>query len=129
MYAVVRRYKSIKMSTTVVFEKYGSELCKKLPMEDPNFLQMLENYKILPGDSREKIQAKKTKEEKADFYIKNVIRTSLDSYLPSLLQAIEQYHRKYNDDALQDLLIHMIAEINGMFGICICKMSTYMIKV
>lgn len=112
------------MSATEVLKKYDSELRKNLPMEDSNFLQILENCEILPGDIREKIQAKETNDEKADVYIKHIIETSPD-YLPSLLQAMEKYHPKYADDAFQDLLIHMIAELNGVFDTCIYKMSTY----
>ena len=112
------------MSATEILKKYDSELRKKLPMEDSNFLQILENCEILPKDSREKIQAKKN-DERADFYIKHIIGTSPDLYLPKLLQAMERYHPKYADDAFQDLLIHMIAELNGMCDICICKISTY----
>ena len=113
------------MSATEVLKKYDSELRKNLPMEDSNFLQILENCEILPGDIREKIQAKKTNDERADVYIKHIIGTSPDLYLPSLLQAMEQYHPKYADNAFQDLLIHMIAELNGMFDIRMYLQDVY----
>ena len=101
------------MSAEAILKKYGIKLCETLPVEDPIFLQMLENYKILPEDSRDKIQAKKMKAEKADYYIQHILKTSSDLY--KLIQAMEQYHTEYNDAALQDLFIHMLAEMNGMF--------------
>ena len=101
------------MSAEEILKKFGIKLCETLPMEDPIFLQMLENYKILPGDSKDKIQARKTKAEKADYYTQRILKTSSDLY--KLLQAMEQYHTEYNDTALQELLIYMLAEMNGMF--------------
>ena len=101
------------MSAEAILKKYGIKLCETLPVEHPIFLQMLENYKILPGDSRDKIQAMKTKAEKADYYIQHVLKTSSDLY--KLVQAMERYHTEYNDTALQELLIHMLAEMNGTF--------------
>lgn len=109
------------MSTEEIIEKFGIKLCETLPMEDPIFLQMLENNKILPGDSKDKIQARNEKAEKADYYIQCVLKIQPSSDLSKLLQAMEQYHTKYNNTALQDLLIHMLAEINGMF----CKLARY----
>ena len=102
------------MSIEQIIENFGIKLCETLPMEDPIFLQMLENHKILPGDGRDKIQAKKTKPEKADYYVYHILKIQPSSELSKLLQAMEQYYTEYNDTALQDLLIHMLAEINGM---------------
>ena len=104
------------MSSEDVFKKYGIKLCKALPMDDPIFLITLENHDILPGGSRDKLETQKTKAEKANYYIQHVIKTSADLYLPKLLQAMEQYYKEYNDNVLQELLIHMIAEMNSTFS-------------
>ena len=104
------------MSLDKVMKNYSTELCKALPMDDPIFLLTLENHGILPGDSRDKIVTQKTKIEKANYYIQHVIKTSTDLYLPKLLQAMEQYYKKYNDNVLQELVIHMIAEMNSKFS-------------
>ena len=104
------------MSSEKVLKKYGIKLCKTLPMDDPIFLIMLENQDILPGDSRDKIETQKTKIEKADYYFRQVIKTSADLYLPKLLQAMEQYYKEYNDNVLKELGIHMIAEMKSKFG-------------
>ena len=101
------------MSLEKVFEKYGIKFCKALPMDDSIFLLMLKSHDILPGDTRDKLESQKTKAEKADYYIQQVIKTSPDLYLPKLLQAMEQYYKECNDDVLQELVIHMIAEMNS----------------
>ena len=104
------------MSSEDLFKKYGIKLCNILPMDKPVFLIMLKNHDILPGDSRDKIETQKTKIEKANYYIQHFIKTSTDLYLPKLLQAMEQYYKEYNDNVLQELIIHMIAEMNSKFS-------------
>ena len=105
-----------KMSSERILEKYSIKLCKALPMDDPNFLVTLRSYNILPGDSRDKLEMQKIKVKKADYYIQNVIKTSAELYLPKLLQAMEQYYKENTDNTLQELLIHMIAEMNSKFS-------------
>ena len=105
-----------KMSSEKVLKEYGIKLCKALPMDNPIFLMMLKSHDILPGDTGDKLETQKTKAEKANYYIQHVIKTSADLYLPKLLQAMEQYYKAYNDNALQELVIHMIAEMNSKFS-------------
>ena len=104
------------MSPEKVLKKYGIKLCEVLPMNDPIFLRILKNHDILPGDSRDKLETHKTKAEKANYFIQYIIETSTDLYLPKLLQAMEQYYKEYNDIALQELVIDMIAEMNSKFS-------------
>ena len=104
------------MSSEKVLKKYGIKLCEALPMDNPIFLIMLKSHDILPGDSRNQLETQKTKVEKADYYIQQVIKISPDLHLPKLLQAMEQYYKEYNDDTLQELVIHMIAEMNSKFS-------------
>ena len=91
------------MSTKEVLAKFYSEMLKVLPMGNPAFLAILEGCKLLPGDTRDRIQAERTKAEKATCLIENVIKTSPNLYLPKLLQAMEKYHKENNDIALNDL--------------------------
>ena len=104
------------MSTEEVLKKYGAKLREILPMENSSFLQMLEKCDILPKDTKCRIQRQKTKNDKADYYIQYVVKPS---NLPNLLRAMEQYcNEPTNRDAdLQKLLICMIAEMSGKFGI------------
>ena len=115
------------MSSENALKEYSIKLGKTLPMDDPNFLQMLEYYDILPGDSRDKIQAHKTKAEKADYYIQQIVKTSTDLYLPKLIQAMERYCNEYTDIALQELLKQIKAKMNGKFcNTLLCRMCSYM---
>ena len=91
------------MSTKEVLATFNSEMLKVLPMGNPVFLAILEVYKLLPGDTRDRIQAERTKADKAACLIENVIKTSPNLYLPKLLQAMEKYHKENNDIALNDL--------------------------
>ena len=109
------------MSSDKALNKYCIKLCKTLPMDDPIFLIILKNHDVLPGDSRDKIDIQKTKVEKANYYIQQVIKTSTDLYLPKLLQAMEQYYKEYNDIALQELVIHVIAEMYSKFTSLMCN--------
>ena len=101
------------MSAEQVLNKYNAKLCGTMPLEESNFLQMLEKYDILPGDNKHNIQAQKTRMEKADYYIQHVIKTSTDLYLPKLIKAMEHYYRGSRDSALPDFLVYMIAEIHS----------------
>ena len=106
--------KITEMSAEEILRKFDNKLCSTLPLDDPNFLEILENCEILPEGSRDKIQAEKTKANKADYYFQHIMKTSTDLYLPKLLKAMEDYNNKYTTNtALQDLLIHMIAEMNS----------------
>ena len=104
------------MSSEEVFKKYGIKLYRALPMDDSDFLKMLKNCDILPEDCRDKLKTQKTKVDKATYYIQHVIRPSAELYLPKLLQAMEQYYKEYHNDVLQDLLVHVIAEMNSKFN-------------
>ena len=84
-----------------------------MPMEEPDFLQILKKYDILPEDNRCKIQAQKTKSEKANYYIQQVIKPSTDLYFPKLIQAMEQYYKGCNVNALPEVLVYIIAEMNS----------------
>ena len=101
------------MSWENALREHTIKLCKLLPMSNPTFLQTLEYYKILPGDSRDKIEAKSTTGEKADYYIQQIIKTSTDLYLPKLLEAMEYYCKQCTDIALEDLLNQIKAKIHG----------------
>ena len=104
------------MSTTTtkeVLTTFYLEMLKVLPLGDPAFLVILEQNSLLPGDTRDKIQAERTKAEKADCFINNVIKTSPNLYLPKLVQAMEKYCKDYTDIALNDLAVDLGAAMKG----------------
>ena len=86
-------------------------------MKDPNFQVTLEQYTLFPGNTKEIIESKGNSTEKAEYFIQHVVRISPDLYLPKLIQAIEQYCKNYIDNALQNLINDIKAEIDGMLTI------------
>ena len=105
-----------KRSSENAFKKYSIKLSNALPMDNLDFIILLENHDILPGDSRDKIETQESQVEKAIYYIQQVVRTSTDLYLPKLLQAMEQYYSEYNDNVLQELVFYMKAEMNSKYS-------------
>ena len=103
------------MSAEELLKKYNIKLCSMLPLDDPKFLEILENHDILPGNSRDKVQREKEQTKRVDYYIQHVIKASTDLYLPKLLEAMKIYNNENRNSALQDLIIHMIADINSKF--------------
>ena len=108
----------IKMSYKEIFNKVSIELHKILPLEDPIFLEILEQNDLLPRDTRDKIGAERTRRDKSSYFIQNVIKISLDIYFPLLLKAMRLFCKNGNDIALQDL-VEEIDKLQGMFTISI----------
>ena len=101
------------MSTEEVLKKYNAKLCKVLPVENSFFLETLKKFGILSEDTKDKMQAKETKVDKANCYIQYVIKSS---NFPKLLEAMEKYYNEstqHNID-FQKLLIHVIADVNSI---------------
>ena len=63
-----------------VYEKNLEKLVKVLPMNDVEFTTQLKSNKILPDsvDAHIKSQSLPTESDKVDYYLKNVIKKSLD---------------------------------------------------
>lgn len=68
------------MAHKKVFDDYMAKLVKVLPMNDVTFTTQLMSNKILPDnvDAYIKSQALPTKSDKADYFLKNVIKDSLN---------------------------------------------------
>ena len=64
-----------------VFEDYKEKLVRVLPMNDVIFTTQLSTYKILPDsvDAHIKSRSLPTEPDKADYYLENVIKKSLDT--------------------------------------------------
>ena len=101
------------MSCTEAFNKISIELHKILPLDDPIFLEVLEQKRLLPGDTRSKIGAERTRRDKSSYFIQNVIKIAIDTYFPLLLEAMKLYCKDANNIALQDL-VEEIEELQGM---------------
>ena len=69
------------MAHIKVYEDYKGKLVKVLPMNDVIFTTQLSSNKILPDnvEAHIKSQSLPTQSDKADYYLKSVIKSSLDS--------------------------------------------------
>ena len=61
-----------------VYGMYMDKLVKVLPMDDITFTTKLAKYKILPDSVAAHIKSLPTQSDKADHFLKNVIKPSLD---------------------------------------------------
>ena len=61
-----------------VYEKNIEKLIKVLPMDDVTFTTQLKSNKILPDGVAAHFKSLPTESEKVDYYLKNVIKKSLD---------------------------------------------------
>ena len=61
-----------------VYENNIENLVKALPMDDVKFTTQLKSNKILPDSVDAHIKSLPTQSNKADYYLKNVIKSSLD---------------------------------------------------
>ena len=61
-----------------VYEKYIEKLVKALPMDDVTFTTQLSSNSILPDNVDSHIQSLSTPFNKAEYFLKKVIKSSLD---------------------------------------------------
>ena len=61
-----------------VYEKYIEKLVKVLPMDDVTFTTQLSSNSILPDNVDSHITSLSTPSNKADYFLKKVIKSSLD---------------------------------------------------
>ena len=61
-----------------VYEKNLGKLVKVLPMNDVEFTTQLKSNKILPDGVDAHIKSLPTESDKVDYYLKNVVKKSLD---------------------------------------------------
>ena len=66
------------MAHMKVYEGYMVKLVKALPMNDVTFTTQLRSNKILPDGVDAHIKSLPTKCDKAEYYLNNVIKSSLD---------------------------------------------------
>ena len=69
------------MAHMKVYEDYEAKLVKVLPMDDVMFTTQLSHNKILPDNVEARIKSLSlpTQSDKADYYLKKFIKSSLDS--------------------------------------------------
>ena len=78
-----------------VYEKYVNKLVKGLSMDDVTFTTQLSSYNLLPDSVDAHIKSLPTQCEKADYFLKHVIKPSLDidetEELDNLITVMDKY--------------------------------------
>ena len=68
----------MQMAHTKVYKENIDKLIKVLPMDDVTFTTQLTKHKILPDSVDAHDKSLSTQSDKADYYLKNVTKPSLD---------------------------------------------------
>ena len=66
------------MTHKEAYDDFLQKLVKCLPMNDTHFIAKLSQKKLLPGDTKSKIEALPTAAKKVEHLLDNVIKTALD---------------------------------------------------
>ena len=78
-----------------VYKRYYCEMVHVLPMSDVTFTAQLYSLDLLPGDTKDQLDSKHTRAEKAVHFLDNVIKPALavNDITPfqDLLTAMEKY--------------------------------------
>ena len=103
------------MSTKEVLVTFYPEMLKVLPMGNPAFLAILEGCKLLPGDTRDRIQAERTKAEKVLALLRMSLKLLLICTYPNFFKLImEKYDKENTDIALNDFAGDLKAALKGI---------------
>lgn len=87
-----------KKSLIELFEDNYQKLVQSLPMKDDDFLEKLKQHKLLPEDVEKELKLFHTPEERARYYLDNVIKpTSTSKHFSILLTILQE--SKYRDAA------------------------------
>lgn len=75
-----------------VFKKYDKILCKKLPVDQPEFITLLEREKIIDEEAKKKMNSNRSKDIRADVIV-GEIEKSLPggNKLDKLLVIMKEY--------------------------------------
>ena len=83
------------MTHMEVYEKYANKLVKGLSMDDVTFTTQLSSNNLLPDSVDAHIKSLPTPCEKADYFLKHVIKPSLDiedtEELDNLITVMDKY--------------------------------------
>ena len=94
-----------------VYSNHEEKLVRCLPMDDTLFITKLSTHRLLPGDTRSKIEKLPTQSDKASYFLNHVIITALDiediSNFDQLLSIMQDCDYNY----LQNLATTIKSEI------------------
>ena len=94
-----------------VYEKNLGKLVTVLPMDDVTFTTQLSSNKILPASIDAHIKSLPTESDKADYYLKHVIKKSLDigetAELNNLITVMEKCGYAHVERMSEDMKSHL----------------------
>ena len=100
-----------------VYKDYMVKLVKALPMNDVTFTTQLSSNKILPDSVDAHIKSLPTKSDKADYYLKNVIQSSLDigetEELDNLIAVMENCGYSHVEKLAKGIKSNLDRELQG----------------
>jgi len=75
------------LTPSAALKQFGGKLLK-LKMNDPGFVRELEGENFFPGTVKDRMLAKPTQAERADFFLDEVIKPDVNDKLPILLDVM-----------------------------------------
>ena len=100
------------MAHIKVYEDYKAKLIKVLPMDDVTFTTQLSSNKILPDNVEAHIMSLPTQFNKADYYLKKIIKSSLDIGETEELNSLIAVMEKCGYPHVERLAEHMKSDLN-----------------
>ena len=114
------------MAHMKVYKDYMVKLVKALPMNDVTFTTQLSSNNILPDSVDAHIKSLPTKSDKADYYLKNVIQSSLDigetEELDNLITVMEKCGYSHVEKLAKGIKSNLDKELQGKY-IAFCELS------
>ena len=107
-----------------VYKDYMVKLVKALPMDDVTFTTQLSSNNILPDSVDAHIKSLPTESDKADYYLKHVIKKPLDigdtEELNNLITVMEKCGHSFVERLAEDMKSHLDKELKGEY-IAFCE--------
>jgi len=76
---------------TKTLNEYQRRLLSSLPMDDDNFVAMLDKNNFFVGNNKATMKAKETEVNKASYFLEYIIERHVDAYFVRLLNVMEVY--------------------------------------
>ena len=106
------------MTPEKALRKFGGDLLE-LKMNDPKFVRTLEGEDFFAGTEKERMLAKPTQADRADFFLDDVIKPGVEAQLPKLLNVMENYDKELDGDMYK--LAQKIKKAMGLSKDCVKK--------
>ena len=123
------------MAHLKVYMKHIENLVKALPMDDVKFITQLTSNGILPDSVAAHIESLPTQSDKADYYLKKVIKPALDinetAEFKKLITVMEKCGYSHVKTMANKMKSDLEKELKGTYvcNSCVCMYVTYEISI